>query len=238
MEAELHDYERVQNFNAITRFLHSVRYRKLLEVASQLQPRHGDKLKVVDIGSGPCKAYSVLSSALNIDYHAIELDNEFAEVAQQRYGARDNFRLSHGSIMDHLDSIDGADLVIALESLEHIPENLVVRVVEAIGASEFQRLYVTVPNEVGPAIAIKNVGSLLMGYQRHREYNWGETFRAAAYDLDRVGLHDTGHKGFDWRWLAQTIRHNCEILEIFTSPMKGVPRSMSPSIGYVARKRT
>jgi SAM-dependent methyltransferase len=237
MDTELNDYERVQNFNAITRFLHANRYRNLLELAGQLTPRSGERLKVLDIGSGPCKAYAVLREAVAIDYHAVEIDDGFVADATKRYGGRDDFRLTHGSITDHLDALDGIDLVIGLESFEHIPESQVVRVLEAVGQSDFQRLYITVPNEVGPAIAVKNVGSLLMGYERHREYSWGETFAASVYDLDRVGLHGTGHKGFDWRWLAQTIRHNCEILEIFTSPSKMVPRFISPSIGFVAKKR-
>lgn len=96
-----------------------------------------------------------------------------------RYGNFDNFTVIDGSIENHFDKFDDADLIISLEGFEHLPEPLVVRTVEAIGKSNFKYLYVTVPNEIGPAILIKNVGSFLMGYGRFREYAWSETIAAS-----------------------------------------------------------
>ena len=237
-EAAHHEYENLQSFNKITTFLHKTRYRNLVKVAGGLTPRHGARLQVVDIGCGVGKAYAELDRHCPIDYHGIELGREFVDLARGRYGDRANFSILCGSIADHLDALDTADLIIGLESFEHIPEDIVVRVVERIGRADFQRLYVTVPNEIGPAIAVKNIGSFMMGYQRYKEYAWRETLHATLYNLDKVGLHDTGHKGFDWRWLAQTLRHNCEIIETFTSPLQLVPRAVSPSIGFLCARRT
>ena len=97
-------------------------------------------------------------------------------------------------------------------------------------------MYVTVPNEIGPAILIKNLGSFLMGYKRYKEYSIQETLYASIYELDRVARHGTGHKGFDWRWLAQTLRQNVTISRKITNPSQFIPKFISPSIGFICLK--
>ena len=194
------------------------------------------KIKIVDIGCGPAKSYSYLSGlGLDFSYLGIELREDFASLALERYGDRSNFSIVCDSIENHYNLLDDADIIIGLESFEHIPESLVVRVVEAIAKSKFKYLYLTVPNEIGPAILIKNLGSFLMGYMRHKEYSWRETIAAACYDLDSVERHHVAHKGFDWRWLAQTLRQNCRIVEITRSPFNVIPTSFSPSIGFLCK---
>ena len=115
-------------------------------------------------------------------------------------------------------------------------EWLVVRTIESISKSSFMYLYITVPNEVGPALFIKNIGSALMGYTRYKEYKWRETFFASIYELDKVERHGTRHIGFDWRWLAQTLRQNVTIVKKTSSPANFIPKFISPSIGFICVK--
>ena len=233
-----HDYEKTQNFNVLTQLLHGTRYRNLQKFVRRVEGAFkGETVRLVDVGCGLAKVFGILDPVHPIEYLGIELRDDFCELAERRYGERGNFRIICDSIENHLDAFQDADAVVGLESFEHIPERIVVRVVEALRDHGVPHFYCTVPNEVGPAILIKNVGSAVMGYTRHREYTWRETLAASVYDLDKVGLHDTGHKGFDWRWLAQTIRQNIRIDEITTSPVSLVPRSISPSIGFVCSRR-
>ena len=229
----MHAYEKTQNFNLITKILHSTRYRNLEKLVTYAAEKE-KKLKIVDIGCGPAKAYEVIKN-LDVDftYFGIDLQEDIIELAKERYKMFDNFEVVCDSIENVFHAFDDADLIIGLESFEHIPEALVVRTIEAIGKSNFKYLYITVPNEVGPAIFIKNVGSFFMGYMRYKEYRWTETFAASIYNLDKVERHRTGHKGFDWRWLAQTLRQNCRIRKVTTSPLQAIPRFLSPSIGFI-----
>ena len=237
-ESKPHRYEKNQNFNAITRFLHGRRFRYLERIVRDLSPRYGPKLRVLDIGCGPCQSFALLNGWRDdIDYTGVELRRDFVDLATRRYGAEPNFRVHCASIADKLDLVDKVDLILALETFEHVPEPIVVRAAEAIGRSQFQKLFVTVPNEVGPALAIKNVGSFLMRYNRHRQYTWKETFYASIYELDKVRLHHTAHTGFDWRWLAQTLRQNVRITRKYTSPFQFVPRAISPTIGFLCESR-
>jgi hypothetical protein len=130
-----------------------------------------------------------------------------------------------------------ADIVVALETFEHIPEHDVVRIIEAIAASKPRFFVCSVPVEIGPAIWLKNVGSLVTGYMRHKEYSWPETFWAGLYQLDKLPPHGTGHKGFDWRWLAQTIRHNMKIKDIRKFPFSILPAAVAFSVFMVAEPR-
>ena len=231
------NYEKNQNFNFVTSYLHKVRYKNLLNLFGTIKKKNNNKINVVDIGCGVGKAYELLNANYRINYYGIEANRGFYDIANERYGDFENFEIVCDSVENQYSKFTDSDIVIGLETFEHIPENLVVRVIEAIADSSVPLFYCTVPNEVGPAILIKNLGSFIMGYSRHKEYSWKETISSSLYNLDNVGVHGSGHKGFDWRWLAQTIRYNLRIVSITTSPFNFIPKFLSPSIGFIARSR-
>lgn len=232
-----HEYEKNQSFNFITSYLHNNRYKNLLRLFGTIKRQDNSEIKVIDIGCGPGKSFELLNASYKINYYGIERREDFCDIANKRYGHLRNFEIVCDSVENQFSKFADSDIIIGLETFEHIPENLVVRVIEAIARSKVPLFYCTVPNELGPAILIKNIGSYIMGYSRHKEYSWRETFSSSMYDLDNVGLHGAGHKGFDWRWLAQTIRHNLQIEKITTSPFNFVPKFLSPSIGFIAKSR-
>ncbi len=231
-------YEERLNHSPVTRFLHSVRYRNLLGVVEALSGFRGGKpIRILDIGSGTAHAFALLDPRFAIDYIGVEKRGKFCSLAEERHGGRPNFRVVRDLIGNRLDLIGEVDLVVALETLEHIPEDQVAVLVEHIGRAEIEGFYCTVPNEIGPAIAIKNLGSAMIGYQRHREYSWLDTFHAATYRLDKVAPHGTGHKGFDWRALQGVIAAHLDIQATHRSPYGWVPRAVSPSIGFYCTPR-
>jgi len=235
-----YDYEKLQSFNIIVKWLHQFRYRHIHNVFERLAAAIPDRpIRVVEIGCAQAKLYQVLGARFNVDYTGVEINKDFVADATARYGANHNFRILQQSAAeaDLRSAGEPPDIVVALETFEHIPEHVVVRIVENI-ARQAPRLFVcSVPVEVGPIIWIKNVGSWLMGYMRHKEYRWRETFWAGLYQLDRVRPHDTGHIGFDWRWLAQTIRHNLRIREFRKFPFSLLPAGLSTSVFFVAEAR-
>ena len=233
-----HDYEENQSFNALVRFLHSVRFKTLERVATGLTPAFGPRLRVLDIGCGPASAYPVLTRLRrDVEYVGVEPRQDFCDLARERYDGESGFEIHQVGICERLDLIDRCDLILGLESFEHILEPEVERIVDAIGRAEFQKLLITVPNELGPAIVLKNVGSLLMGYMRHKEYRWRDTYHAAIYAVDKLPPHVNEHIGFDWRRLKRTLRQQVELTRITTSPWPWVPRAISPSIGFLCKKR-
>ncbi len=232
------EYERRQRFNALVSWLHSFRYRNLLRLFGAVAQQTGGRpIRVTEIGCAHARLFELLDGRFDIDYTGIETNGEFVEAARARYAQHANFRVIHGSAADTARQFEHADVVVALETLEHIPEHIVVRIVETVAQARPRLFVCSVPVEIGPAIWIKNLGSLLTGYMRHEEYRWSETFWAGLYQLDRLPPHGTRHKGFDWRWLTQTIRHNLKILAIRKFPFGFLPAGLAFSVFIVARPR-
>ncbi len=230
-------YEKVQNLNVITRFLHSYRYSWILSIFKKLSKELNHKtITVVDIGCGPCKLFKILSdNSLPINYIGIEPHDEFVETSIKRYGEMKNFQIIKGVAEEIIPKLDQKiDIFTGLESFEHIPEYLVPNLLRCISAKNPKIFACSVPVEVGPAIWIKNIGSKIMGHQRYKEYKWSETFWAGLYQLDRVAPHGVGHKGFDWRWLKHNIRQTMKITSISKSPFSFIPAAFAPSICFTS----
>ena len=140
----MHEYEKTQNFNLITKILHSTRYSNLEKLVTYAAKKE-KKLKIVDVGCGPAKAYEVIKNlGVDFTYFGIELREDFTAIAKERYKKFDNFEIVCDSVENVFHSFGDSDLIIGLESFEHIPEALVVRTIEAIGLSNFKYLYVRV----------------------------------------------------------------------------------------------
>ncbi|MDK9725208.1 MAG: class I SAM-dependent methyltransferase [Sterolibacteriaceae bacterium MAG5] len=232
------EYEKNQRFNLLVSYLHSFRYRNILTLFKSVTgDAKGKPINVVDIGCAHAKLFSILNERFDINYTGIEIDSGFVETARSRYAHNLNFRVIHDSAANALQNLKHVDIVVALETFEHIPEHDVVRIVEAVAVMKPRLFVCSVPVEIGPAIWLKNIGSLICGYMRHTEYGWRETFWAGLYQLDKLPPHDTGHKGFDWRWLAQTIRHNMKIIEIRKFPLAILPTAFSFSVFMIAEPR-
>ncbi len=233
-------YERNQQYNSITRWLHSFRYKSMLRNLELLQRMTDERpLRIVEIGCAMARLYEVLDARAPIEYTGVEINPEFCALARERYGPRANFRVLNRSAADPAlwSELGQPHMVCALETLEHIPEHDVVRIVENIAALSPRLFVASVPIEVGPAIWIKNGGSWLMRYGRAKNRPWREVFWAGLYQLDRVPPHGTGHAGFDWRWLSHTIRHNMQIVKQRRSPGALVPEPFSFSVMFVATPR-
>lgn len=232
-------YEEIQDFSFLTRWLHGYRYRYIKSVLARESRRRTKRLELLEIGCAHGKLFEQLDDVCPINYTGVDLNENFVHVARQRYAERANFRAVAGDVTDPvtLSDIPHPDVVVALETLEHIPEFEVIRVLEQVRKLNPPLFVCSVPVEVGPAVWLKNVGSFLTGYVRHQEYSWAETFWAGLYALDQLPPHTTGHKGFDWRWLVHAIRTSFVLEEVVRFPSDLLPAAVSTSIFIVARPR-
>ncbi|HEY8402758.1 MAG TPA: class I SAM-dependent methyltransferase [Cytophagaceae bacterium] len=234
-------YEEAQSFNFLTRWLHSYRYKAIIQVFKELESKVGAEtpIKVLEIGSAHGKLYELLNSQFNIQYTGIELYKDLYLTSLERYGKNSNIRLINGSALDEnvYEGVEQPDIVVALETLEHILERDVFRLIEKIVALNPKLFVCSVPVEIGPSIWFKNIGSFLVGYSRHKEYTWKETFWAGLNKLDKLPPHDYGHKGFNWQWLAQTLRHYLSIKKTIYFPFNFLPSGLSTSVFFITSYR-
>jgi SAM-dependent methyltransferase len=233
-------YEAAQNYSGLTSWLHGFRFRHLVRTAQRLATP-GRPLNVLELGCAYGKAFSALDTALPVRYAGVDPHATFIAEARRLYGARENFRVvcegAETFVAREGPSLGPLDLVFALETLEHIHAMEAVRLIERIAALRPRLFVASVPVEIGPAIVLKNLGSALTGYQRHREYALKETLWAGLYRLDKVAPHARGHKGFDWRWLAHTIHQAMPIVRIRRFPANWLPAALATSVYIEAAPR-
>jgi SAM-dependent methyltransferase len=231
-------YEKSQNYNKVLSYIHNIRFNEVIRQLKSFKNTHeGGVIKILDIGCAYGKLYSVLNNEFNINYIGIEPNQEFFEVAQKNFADNSNFTIFNSYAQDILDDIKNIDIVISLETLEHIPESICVRIIEKIKNINPKFFIVSVPIEIGLSVWMKNIFSFITGYSRHKDYTWKETFYAGLGKLDKLPPHEIEHKGFDYRWLAQTIRHNFKIIKTKKFPVNFLPASFGVSIFFVAKPR-
>jgi SAM-dependent methyltransferase len=225
------DYRRFQAHNAALAWHHSRRYLALARIVRGANL--GWPVRVLDIGCGDAAVFPVLDACAPIEYVGIDSSAYFVPAARESYGACPNFSALHLSALDlpGLLALSRPDIVAALETLEHIPDDDVARVIANVAALRPTVFVCSVPVEVGPAVWAKNIASFLMRYHRHREYSWRETFWAGLY---RLPEHRGTHKGFDWRKVTEEIGRHMRIQRIERFPSQLLPAALSASVFIVA----
>lgn len=233
-------YDSNQGFNRITRFLHSFRHDIVAEYVAEMAAVVGDRpVRILDVGCATGKTYSILDAGPHrVDYTGFDYNSDYINAANVRYGSKENARFIHANAADpNMYTPDSADMVISLETMEHIPERDVVRAIENICHIVKPRLFVaSVPVELGPIIWIKMLGSKAMGYKR-TPYSFSQALNAGLYRLNKLPAHQTSHRGFNWFWLEQTIRHNAPIRESRSLPFRWIPKPFTPTVMFVSEPR-
>lgn len=157
------------------------------------------------------------------------------QYSNEKYGQYENFKIYHGSVVDISElSIGKIDVVVALETLEHVGDDNLPRILEIIKDLNPKLFLASFPIEVGFSIWIKNIASASMRYDRHKEYSWNETFWAGLDRLDKLPSHGTTHKGFDYREVIKEISHSMKIRETIKIPFNFLPSSLAASIFVIS----
>ena len=229
------------NYNKITKFLHTRRYQwviKKINLRNKKINAKNNLIKIVDIGCGHCDVFKeLLKTDLNFDYIGIEPKGSLINIAKSNYSNNERFNIIDGLADNVIENLEKVDYFLALETLEHIPEKNVLDIILKIKEKKPKAFLFTVPNEVGPAILIKNLGSFLMSYKRYKEYSFMETLNAGLYKLHKLPPHSdkgdsfmVGHKGFDYRFLIYQIHQHMQINSIGRNPFDWIPTFIAPSV--------
>jgi hypothetical protein len=226
------NYDQIQNWNILTRWLHSYRFRHVLDV---LKPM--GEISVVELGTATGKLFGLLDAQQPVRYTGIEPYPNYARIAAEKFADRPNFKVIQARALEAFPNIERPDVIVALEVLEHIEPPECVRTIEAIAKMCPKLFIASVPVETGPAIVAKNLGSFLFGYGRHRSYGLKGTINAAFSRMDSLPVHRTSHDGWDWRWVAQTMRYHFKITEMRKFPLSFLPACCSATVFMICEPR-
>ena len=149
------------------------------------------------------------------------------------------------------------DVITCMEVLEHCPDEERRRVLDRLVrlCRPDGRIIISVPIEVGPALAGKQMFRALaaargLGDYRYREtYSPAELLRAVFFrpDLARAEYVVTtadgqrrycGHKGFDWRHLQAEIGERMRIDRRLFTPLPPLGPLVNSQVWFVCSRRT
>ena len=126
------------------------------------------------------------------------------------------------------------DVSLCMETLEHIPPNLVRPYLKELGKVTRSYLLITVPNEIGPVFLSKYAVKSVFGDVER--YTPAEVMYAALGRADKVERSE--HKGFDYRRLVDDVSKYFEVIEVSGHPIGLAPPMLNYGIGIVGRVRS
>jgi hypothetical protein len=122
----------------------------------------------------------------------------------------------------------------SLETLEHVPPELVDDYLRELARVIDGWLFVSVPNEKGPAFLAKYLAKRFV-MRSAQPYTPSEIWHATCGRMAMVERVE--HKGFDWQSLIRQIEKYFEVVAVESIPFKSLPKSAAFTIGVIARSR-
>lgn len=245
------DYARKQIFcpSRVVRWSHGSRF----EVARRLAaPHRGGRLLDYGCGDGTFVAmvHGDFSETVGLDVDPRQL----AE-CEARLGHLPGVRF--GLTRTLADGAIGAwDVVTCMEVLEHCLEDERRRVIDELARAVAPggRVVISVPIEIGPSVAGKQLFRALAGLRRLGDYEYRERYsvpeivRAVAGSaVARVPFEGRGpdgpyryygHKGFDYRVLARELAERFTITRRLFSPMPWLGPLLNSQTWFVLESRS
>lgn len=146
------------------------------------------------------------------------------------------------------------DVVTCMEVLEHTTDGERARVLDALVrlVRPGGRIVISVPIEIGPALAAKQFVRAIAAWRGHGDYRHRERYTPAEMAAAVLGRRDVaraiytvngptgpfvycGHKGFDWRTLEREVRARATIERRLFSPLPLFGGVLNSQVWFVCR---
>ena len=236
--AELHtapfaedSYNQVLSQPGLRRFYHMARFRW---VKDRIGRYASGPIRLVELGCYDGRLLEVLGSNV-VEY--VGLDANWGgglNAARRKHGGRSQITFIEATQPKDLDRFASGQFNAAatLETLEHVPPELVPGFLDQLRRVTRGHLFVTIPNELGPIFLAKYLAKLLLFGGGH-SYSIAEVIAATTRRSDLIRRED--HKGFDYRYIVQQIAARFEVIEVRGLASFGLPAALSPTIAIVAK---
>lgn len=224
--------ERLFSSDFLRAHYHLARFKWAASVIRGLKP----DIKLVELGCFDGKLVDFVEPRL-AEYVGFDANWEGGlDLARKKFGSRPEVRLVKADSPDSFDAFadDYFDAAVALETLEHLPPQLLPDFLAQLARVTSGHLIVSVPNELGLVFLFKYAAKRML-YGGSQPYSGREIVAALTGDSDRIARDE--HKGFDYRVLAAQIAEHFDVLRVEGLGGLGLPPALSPTIGIVAKTR-
>jgi 2-polyprenyl-3-methyl-5-hydroxy-6-metoxy-1,4-benzoquinol methylase len=211
--------------------LHQARF---LWIQKKVRELPSSPARVIEIGCFDGKVLDFFPTEPRY-YVGYDADWENAlSLAREKWKEHPNYHFRYCTTPEEMSlGLDRFDLAIAMETLEHVPDDSVELYLEKLAEVTDGYVFITAPNEKGPVFFLKYLVKLLFGeVERH---SFSEFIDATLGRMDRIKRGH--HKGFDYARLIARVARHFDIVEVTGLPLGALPAGLNFTIGIVARKR-
>ena len=246
------DYARKQIYcqSRVVAWSHGSRFRLAAELA---EASRGGRLLDYGCGDGTFIAltHGMFSQARGADVDAAQL-----EECRRRLGSLDHVDFVQTATLASAGHTARYDLVTCMEVLEHCTDRERVRVIGELArlCGAGGRIIISVPIEIGPALAGKQLFRAIAAWRGHGDYHHRETYSpgelvAAVFGRQNLARPEycvdtpfgqvryCGHKGFDWRVLERDLQAALTIERRMFTPMPALKGLLNSQVWFICRPR-
>ncbi|HVM21680.1 MAG TPA: class I SAM-dependent methyltransferase [Sphingomicrobium sp.] len=222
--------ERLFDAAGLRSFYHLARFKWAEE---QVRTHCGNGLKVLELGCFDGRLFDHIRPQV-ADYVGIDANWEGGlDLARRKYAGVAGATFLEATDPKALRAFADRefDVTASLETLEHLPPELLPAFLDELARVTAGQLLVTVPNELGPVFLAKYLLKRLR-YGDADDYSVKEAVAATLGQTHKVRRCE--HKGFDYRQLIGAIGARFNIASIEGLPFAGLPPLLSPTVAIRA----
>lgn len=123
------------------------------------------------------------------------------------------------------------DIGLCMETMEHLPDELLENYIDLFASCVRGRMIVTVPNEIGPLCAAKQITKKF--FFGGSIFSWADIANAAIGRTSRIVRDE--HRGFDYRRLVKQLRRRFEVERVEGIPFSWLPPWLNFTVGIVLK---
>jgi len=215
------------------RWLHEARFRWLQH---KCRTMHVNTVSVLEIGCFDARSIRYLPTKPK-RYYGFDANWEGGlDLARKTWEGEKQYHFFTAEKPEEVDISGGkVSLALSLETIEHIPPELVNGYLQCVAELLDGVFIVTVPNEKGLLFLVKYLAKKLV-VGGASDYSVKEVFSATLGRMNRVERNE--HKGFDWEQLLGQLKKYFDVKEVEGIQFPWLPLSFNAQIGVVMTSRS